>query len=275
MNSAPEPDYGRVLARLEGVRPSRSRPGTWVAKCPVHGHDRSPSLSLWLGRDGRLLANCWGCRCGWRRVVEATGTEPGDWFPDAEDARRGRTVRIRAVYPYHAEDGTLLYQTVRLEPKSFRQRRPDGKGGWLWDMNGVERVPYRLPELLARPSDPVCVCEGEKCCEAVRSLGLLATCNVGGALKWRREYGAWFVGRRCVVFPDNDEPGALHAEAVAGNLLTWGAASLRVVSLPDLAPGGDVADFLAALPADGAVRRAALCRLVRAAPEWTCGRATG
>jgi putative DNA primase/helicase len=269
-----QPDYGRVLARLEGVRPSRSRPGTWVAKCPVHGHDRSPSLSLWLGRDGRLMANCWGCYCGWRRVVEATGTEPEDWFPLREVRRRGRVMLIRAVYPYHAEGGALLYQTVRLEPKSFRQRRPDGRGGWLWNLDGVERVPYRLPELLARPGDPVCVVEGERDADALRALGLLATTNVGGAGKWLFDYGRWLAERRVVVLPDNDDPGTAHAVQVAGTLLAWGAASIRLVSLPDVPAGGDVSDFLAALPADGAVRRAALCRLVRAAPEWTCGRAT-
>jgi putative DNA primase/helicase len=279
MNDAP--DYSRVLSRLERVRPSRSRPLTWYARCPVHGHDRSPSLALWVGRDGRLLGNCWACRCGWRRVVEATGTTPGDWFPPRDDSERGRRVaRIVAAYPYHAEDGTLLYQVVRFHPKAFRQRRPanpfeaSSRDGWVWNVEGVEKVPYRLPELLARPRDPVCVVEGEKDADALRALGWLATTNAGGATtsagasKWELDFGRWLAGRRVAVFPDNDPPGIAHALAVIGTLVFWEAASIRLVSLPGLPPGGDVGDFLGRLPPDGAARKAELSRLIRQTPEW-------
>jgi len=33
------------------------------------------------------------------------------------------------------------------------QRRPDGAGGWVWNLKGVEPLPYRLPELIA--ADPI------------------------------------------------------------------------------------------------------------------------
>jgi len=56
--------------------------------------------------------------------------------------------RIIATYDYKDESGKLLYQAVRYEPKDFRQRRPDGKGGWIWNLEGVRRVLYRLEELL-------------------------------------------------------------------------------------------------------------------------------
>ena len=59
-----------------------------------------------------------------------------------------------AAYDYHKADGTLAYQVVRYDDKSFKHRRPDpdNPGNWIWDMQGVERVPYHLPELLA--ADP-------------------------------------------------------------------------------------------------------------------------
>ncbi|MHC4461852.1 MAG: hypothetical protein ACYS30_10525 [Planctomycetota bacterium] len=38
--------------------------------------------------------------------------------------------KIIATYGYKDESGQLLYKVVRFEPKDFRQRRPDGKGGW-------------------------------------------------------------------------------------------------------------------------------------------------
>src|SRR5205085_1935787 len=67
---------------------------------------------------------------------------------------------VEAVYDYRDEAGCLRFQTVRFRPKDFRQRRPDGSGGWVWDLKGVERLLYRLPELLgAGPSEPVYVPE--------------------------------------------------------------------------------------------------------------------
>jgi putative DNA primase/helicase len=49
----------------------------------------------------------------------------------------------------------MLYQTVRYDPKSFKQRRPNGKGGWHWNLKGVRLVLYRLPGLLSRAADTV------------------------------------------------------------------------------------------------------------------------
>ena len=58
------------------------------------------------------------------------------------------------------KSGKLLYQVCRLVPKDFRQRRPDGNGGWIWNTQGVDRALYHLPEVLK--ANTVCVTEGEK-----------------------------------------------------------------------------------------------------------------
>src|SRR6266571_2713906 len=102
----------------------------------------------------------------------------------------GELGEIVSIYEYHDESGVLLFANVRFEPKGFRQGRPDGAGGLIWDMDGVRRVPYRLPEVVAaaQAGHAVFVCEGEKDVETLRALGLVATTNAGGALKWRPEY---------------------------------------------------------------------------------------
>lgn len=47
-----------ILAQLRGVRRSA---GGWTACCPAHA-DGSPSLSIGVGEDGRLLLHCFsGC----------------------------------------------------------------------------------------------------------------------------------------------------------------------------------------------------------------------
>jgi hypothetical protein len=180
-------------------------------------------------------------------------------FPPNGDAS------IVATYDYADADGKLVFQVVRKAPKTFRQRRPDGNGGWVWDMHGIERIPYRLPELLrASPHAVVFVCEGEKDCDNLRERGLIATTNPGGAGKWRPNLSEHFRGRNVVVLADNDTqarlpdgtprwhpdgrpvlPGQDHAADVATKLRGI-AASVQVVTLPDLPPKGDVSDWLAA-----------------------------
>ena len=175
--------------------------------------------------------------------------------PETQNEGRGLSPsprpRIVATYDYTDEDGRLLSQTVRMEPKDFKQRRPNGKGGWIWNINGVRLVLYRLPELVKRRTDTVYFCEGEKDVHALESLGLLATCNPMGAGKWRPEYAELLRGRRIVVIPDNDPPidehgqphykGQKHAGDVAESLLQHDC-EVHIIELPR---GKDTSDWLA------------------------------
>lgn len=254
-----------ILAALPGAR----RMGTgWIARCPCHD-DRRASLSVGENPQGDVLLHC-HAGCPAVAVVQALGLEPRDLF--AEGSRRpahsppGR--RIVTTYDYHAADGTLLYQTVRYEPKGFAQRRPNGCGGWAWDLHGVERVLYRLPQLLAAPpATPVYVVEGEQDADRLGTLGLVATTNVGGAKKWRPEYGAVLGARHVVILPDHDAPGEEHAAIVAA-ALQGVAASVRVLRLPNLPPKGDVSDWL-----DSGGTAAALEALVAAGAVESAGAA--
>jgi hypothetical protein len=153
--------------------------------------------------------------------------------------------RIVAEYDYRAENGELLFQVVRREPKDFRQRRPDGCGGWNWSVKGVRQVLYGLPELLASGDATVFIPEGEKDCNSLTALGLIATCNAGGAGKWKKVHAEHLKGRRVVVLPDNDDAGRVHAQQVVASLKSI-AADVRVVELPGLPIKGDVSDWLAA-----------------------------
>jgi putative DNA primase/helicase len=168
------------------------------------------------------------CKCGVRH----------DPLPEAPRKR------IVAEYDYTDERGELLYQVVRFEPKDFRQRRPDGRGGWAWNLNGVRRVPYRLPQLLeSNQQTTVFIVEGEKDADRLASLGLVATTNASGAGKWRSEYNEHLPGRHVCILPDNDEPGRSHARMVATSLKGQ-AASVKVVELPSLPDKGDVSGWL-------------------------------
>lgn len=160
-----------------------------------------------------------------------------------------RVVRdeIEATYDYRDEGGELLYQVVRKVGKQFLQRRPDGAGGWIWKLEGVRRVLYRLPELIDDDGDrPVYIVEGEKDADALAKRGFIATCNSGGAGKWRSvAEGAAKVlaGRDVVIIADRDKPGEDHARDVHAHLRGI-AHSVRLMQAP--APHKDVYDLFAA-----------------------------
>ena len=132
-----------------------------------------------------------------------------------------------AVYPYMDEGGKLLYEVCRYPGKRFRQRRPDGAGGWIWRLDGVPRVLYRLPEILESPENRLFVVEGERDVETLLVWGLVATTNPGGAGKWRPEHSNFLTGREVIVLADNDMPGRMHALAVGKALKEIGRASCR------------------------------------------------
>lgn len=151
-----------------------------------------------------------------------------------------------ARYPYVDRNGNLLFEVVRFQKpdgsKAFKQCRPDGRGGVIWKLDGIERVPYHLPQLLN--AETVYLPEGEACVATLEAWDLVASCNPGGSGS-SHLYLAWadyFRDRHVVVLPDNDAPGRKHAVAVAAALLP-AAASVRIVELPGLPMKGDVTDW--------------------------------
>jgi hypothetical protein len=194
------------------------------------------------------------CRCGVRHDPRPAAPRIG-----ADRAR----IPIAVTYEYADADGTLLFQVLRRADKTFTQRRPDGAGGWIYNLDGVRRVLYRLAGLLAAdPRRIVFVPEGEKDVDRLTDLGLVATTNPGGAGKWRGDYAAALRGRHVVILPDNDVPGRRHSWQVTRSLHGV-AASVKIIDLPGLPPKGDVSDWL---DRGGTVKE--LRRLVRTAPDW-------
>lgn len=175
---------------------------------------------------------------------------------------------IVATYDYTDEGGGLLRQVVRYEPKDFKQRRPDGRGGWDHTVKGVPHVPYHLPQLLEHGDRVICIVEGEKDADRLWQIGVPATCNDGGAGKWRDELNEYFRGADVVIIPDRDPqkkhpktgelmfhpdgrpilPGQDHAQMVA-KALSDIATRVRMLELwkvwPEMPAKGDVSDWIA------------------------------
>lgn len=150
---------------------------------------------------------------------------------------------IITQHDYHDASGQLVYQVTRSADKKFRQRRPDGKGGFIFNLKGVDPAPYNLPMIMQASNEPVFVVEGEKCADALIKAGFIATTNSGGAGKWSDDLSEYLRGRNVIVLPDNDLPGMRHANSVVASL--WGKANqIKRVDLPGLPDKGDVVDYL-------------------------------
>src|SRR5262245_9345115 len=246
----------------------KHRRGKWHdALCPAHD-DHEPSLSFCDG-DRALVVEC-RAGCPVESICHAVGLEVKDLFHDEAPVRALRVVatngappREVATYDYVDARGNLLFQVVRYEPKSFRQRRPTGLGKWVWNMTGVERVVYRLDELSERQA--VIWVEGEKDADTLAALGLTATTSPGGASAFDPKYAVQVAeagGQDIIIIPDNDTPGRRYAQAVAA---ACDAAKMRVrvLTLPGVPAHGDTSDWIAA---GGSVE--ALRQLWQKAPAW-------
>lgn len=250
-----------ILQRLEGVK--REREGQWAAKCPAHG-DRKPSLAI-KSADGKTLLHCHvGCKLA--DVLAALQLTEQDLFPPKADAGPvGEPVTT--TYPYRSETGEVVFEVVRTDTpgqaKQIKQRRPNGAGGWVWNLEGIAPVLYRLPEILAADvAKPVFLVEGEKCADRVTHLGLLATTSSRGATAWDKtaEHAQRVLaGRHVVLVPDNDEPGRKFARDILASLRGV-VRSIRIVELPGLRDKGDVFDW--ALAGGTAEHLLALARAV-------------
>ena len=231
----------------KGLGKFNSTAGGFVAPCPAH-NDSNPSLSISDGKDGKILVHC-HAGCDQNAVIDALKGR-GLW-PEKEQKpqpeKRGRPKQtIVATYDYaDPETGEVKLQVVRYEPKTFRQRRPDGKGGWSWSVPAGERILYNLPAVVQNAEKAVCVVEGEKDVDALAQIGIVATCNPGGAGKWQANYTDALAGRDVLILPDNDDPGEQHAQIVA-RALYGRAKSIRIIRLPGLPVKGDVSDWLSA-----------------------------
>ena len=228
-----------------------------LVHCPAHG-DEHPSLSI-SEEDGMVLVKC-HAGCSQDSVIEALRVR--NLWPskngDRVESGKGKIVK---TYDYQNEQGKMIYQVCRMEPKDFRQRRPDGAGGWIWKMAGVKMVPFQLPKFSG--AETIYVPEGEKDCESLARFGLVGTTNAGGGnAKWRTEYNQHFKGKQVVILPDNDPPGRDHGLDVAANL--YGVAqSVKILYLPGLPDKGDVSDWI---QAGGTGDQ--LAALVKESSEW-------
>lgn len=212
--------------------------GHWVWSCHDHDHQGGSIIDWLMHESNRSKEEVI------KELVAKLSNRPAPSAPSQK--------RLITTYDYTDAMGKLVYQVCRYEPKDFRQRRPDGNGGWIWNMEECQRYLYNLPAVLA--SNEVVVVEGEKDADNLDRLGLVATCNVGGAKKWEESYSQCLAGKHVVIVPDTDTPGQEHAAMVLAGI-QGRAASVKIVKLPK---GKDISDYLLTLSNDPSDQKLAI-----------------
>ena len=262
------------IVELTRAKPTGTE-GSFSGLCPSHD-DKSPSLSITLENERILLYCHTGCTID--NICLSLGIEQTDLFAPRDEKQINRVPasqkaesdqkRMKAKlnsedkvvffsikhkkkvtesvrYSYFNADGKTAYHVIRSDPKDFRPLKPDG----YLNIEGVERLPYRLPELLqgVKESKQILLLEGEKDVERAMDMGFVATTFYGGAGKWRDEYLEYFRDADVVLIPDNDTAGQNGMMEIAKRL--HGTASrIRMLELPSLGPrqekhGKDFSDW--------------------------------
>lgn len=169
--------------------------------------------------NGKVLLKC-QADCATEDILRAVDLT----WADLEQKKQ-----IVATYQFEDAKGLVKYEEVRFLPKDFRTRRPDPKNPrkWVWNLNGVTPLPYKLPSLLKGLADgsDVYITEGPKDVDSMKlAYGdtIVATTNHGGAGKWTAEHSAYFKDSlsRVVIVADRDIAGYKHAIAVQDSLLS-------------------------------------------------------
>ncbi len=241
--------------------------GRWGARCKAHigANDDHPgkhwNLNIW--QDGDIIRVKCFANCTREQVAASVGLtwkdlvieSPSKSLPLSQSTTKEKS-EIVCTYDYTDENEVVLYQVVRMKPKNFWQRRPDGKGGWIKGLYkddpaypndpskkklAVRLVLFHLPKIKKAISEgkAIFVVEGEKDVLNLETLGVYATCNPMGAGKWRPEYNEMLRGANVIIIPDNDQlnektgikAGINHAKQVARNLQGV-ANSVYMLTLP-------------------------------------------
>jgi 5S rRNA maturation endonuclease (ribonuclease M5) len=243
--------------RKVSVETTKKEGKNWIALCPFHPDQNRPNLYI---DEEKGTYHCFACnKKGF--LYNPNYRKSGDRY----------NKNIVATYDYKDEQGNLLYQVVRFNPKGFSQRRPDGNNDWIWNLNDINPVLYRLPELI-QSTNPVLIVEGEKDVENLMKWGLTATTSPMGTGKWKASYNKYLKDKEVILMPDHDQPGYQHCQQI-GQSLQGIAGKIKWLELPDLEEKEDISDWI---EKDGTKEK--LLQLIKQAPDFTlkkCDKGTG
>jgi uncharacterized membrane protein len=241
--------FGAMAAIIDGPDG-----GPWEAK--GNGADCKGAVETLAGEPRHASAPAAKETGQWREI-------PGtNWFYESAD-RTVQFLRVQRI-EFQTPDGLFVEKSGKRH-KEFRQFRREGN---KWVRGGVknpdkELVLFRLSELLddLKAGKEIYFVEGEKCVDAVREIGLAATCHAMGG-NWRAQYAETLKGANVTILPNHDDSSEAWLDKAAPVLIKAGC-RVRVLRLPCLEQAEDVFNWI-----ERGGTREALETLSAKAPTW-------
>ncbi len=252
------PDLSLLATHLKKAKNNGDK---LTACCPWHSED-TPSFVCYANGGW----HCLGCSesGNWKRLYAHLGLS----VPEDDKPRRVEPI----VYEYCNERGECVGRVERTDledgGKKFSQYTLDA-GRWV--NRKLYALPfYRLDRLADAPAGSIVwIVEGEKCADAVSSVGHLATTAAGGSngLKHADHSGFQHLrNKRVIITPDNDDQGEACAQAwlvelrkrrIDATIIRLKSTRKKYDVYDYLAEGGRIDDLVAQAMADFQVSREA------------------
>ena len=156
----------------------------------------------------------------------------------------GRRAKDQLMEAWSYPGDTFRIARYRLPNggKTYRPIHRNGDGWSIGDPAGA--LPLYHGDTIG-DAGPVVVVEGEKCADAAASVGLAAVTSAHGGGSFHKSDWSPLAGREVIILPDNDDIGRKYAKEVAGILAAlMPPAKVKIVELPGLGDGGDIADWI-------------------------------
>jgi DNA primase (bacterial type) len=223
-----------ALLNAKGLKPRQQPNRQWVALCPSHD-DRRASLAF-TESEGRILLHCFaGCTVD--AICAALGIT-------TKDLRTNQDFERRVAYEVRDPNGTLVAIHERIErngKKTFVWRHPDGRVA-KGDLKVADLPLYGVHKL--QSAEFVVIVEGEKCAEALWSVGIPAVATYGATCDPADEPLQQVIERVQTIYlwADQDDAGRKHMARLGKRLLELGATDVRLVDWQDAPEKADAAD---------------------------------
>jgi uncharacterized protein (DUF927 family) len=158
------------------------------------------------------------------------------------------------MWPYRDAKGALHFCVCRWDV--VKDGQPDKeirplcwfvKEGWRSAHWPAPRPLYKLHEIQSNLEAPIVICEGEKTADAASRIfpkSIVTTSCGGGGAAGKTDWTP-LAGRKVLIWPDNDEPGARYAGDVAKELaeLACDVVMVDAAALAQIDGGGRGSDF--------------------------------
>ena len=247
-----------ILNKLSNVKSIGTK--EWQSDCPCQGHNTPQKHLSITDTDDKALVKCFGTHT-YEDICQTLGYDSLSYNTNKPETPK----RIDHIYQYIKND-KVVFECVKYQPKDFRQRRPDGNGGYIWNLKDTELFLYHYDDIIraVNNEETICIPEGEKDTDALWDIGFVATTNPLGAdkdgKKWLDSYTDTLkTAKNVIILADKDDVGLKFAYHKARMIKPF-VSIVKVVVFPD---AKDVSDWLTMGHNDEELRE-----LIVKTPEW-------